>query len=229
MADLHSLSSIRTLARFYALDTDTTNQFASDATYTSHINKWYRWIVRFGGPRVIRESSTDCGLTLAIGAYSMLTTPTNYLRIVKLFTESATGTTSGNELEFMERGAFELLRKLGGSSETTPHYWSAWRESSPAAGASVGKWRVVVTPVADATRYFSVLAEKGITELSGDSDIPDILPHEGDILARLVGADMLTLMGRDAAKREAVLSGIPQEMRESLNNADGTGKRAESN
>lgn len=206
-------TGILAAARIMARDTSSTNPGVSDASYLVLFNRRYRAYYARLEPRVVRHHSTTCGLTLAVGGHTALTTPTNYARIHSVFREdSATALVQVRPITIFRdepgRSALERVMDLRntelGANDGTPNHVALVREATTTA-ASQGKWRAYFSPGADNTYYFSVIAEVESTDLAAPADAPDVSPTGAAFLTVMTAHDAACLLNRPADFRQHLL------------------------
>ena len=187
----------------------------------------------------------DSGLRLvAAGDYLMTTALTNIAEVFSVHFEGLAGADPGTiesvpQLEYLELG--ELLeRRATLGSGTTQRYvhWRRLATTTAATPTAVGKWELMIAPAKSPTAgagtwWFSVVCRRGLSTpdadlstsapLSGDSSVPDLLPHETYLGARLTAFEILLRTGADPQWAKRCVRNVPKYLMTSFMAARGLG------
>jgi hypothetical protein len=189
--------------------------------------------------------TADSGLRLVNASnYLMTTNLTNIAELFSVHFEGLAGadpnTIESTQLEYLEHTEF-LERRATLGNATAPRYvhWRRLAVTGATSQSSVGKWELVVAPAKSqasgaGTWWFSAVVRRELVSpttdissapaLSGDSAVPDLLPHEVYLGARLVAFEIAARNGRDPAFCNRIVRNVPKYLLKSWQAARGIGE-----
>lgn len=187
--------------------------------------------------------------TLKIATQAANTLDTTLANIEEFFSVHFEGLASSDpgtiesvpRMEYLEHNEF-LAVKATLADATAPKYVHWERLAISAIGSeqtSVGKWRLSFAPGKSQTAgagswYFSVVCRRSLSlpstalssgsPLSADGSVPELLPHETYLGARLTAYEILTKMGTDPKWSQRLVRNVPAYMMRSFIAARGLGE-----
>lgn len=143
-------------------------------------------------------------------------------------------------LEYLEHNEF-LAQSARLADAVAPRYvhWERLGVAGTSTPDEVGKWRLSVAPAklqtsAEANWYFSLVCRRGLSNpdtslasaspLSADASIPDLLPHETYLGARLTAYEIMMKTGVDAKWPKRLVRNVPSYLMRSFIAARGLGE-----
>lgn len=209
------LSGMIGQARMMAADYDEVDPALTDSIYTSLINKHLLLHGLSVDRRIDEVTATAAGLTFAQGDKSAYATPTNWYEIVKAYLASGSGSTYGKPLDLIPMSELVALQDAdtndaGVTTQGEPTH-AAFEQISGSMTNS-GRYIVRLWPVPNAVTYVGVLVRSWKTELSLDTDLPDITVLGSYTIARQAAADAAALFGEDQEFIANILRTVPEEL-----------------
>lgn len=208
-------------ARELCKDTNTTPslQFMLDAAYISRFNDWWHQVGSLFSRRPFGYASTDAFGLAAIAANIKTNTT---LLATHLSIEGAWRMATTTDNVQSNKAGVQLVRfrphRIISMQQTDPTtgviaFFSAERIGATFALASVeGLWLFRWHPIPTAESYVSIMTLNEIGTMTSATDVPDLTDEEGYILARLVAADVATLMNQPKGLVQQILLGIPDRI-----------------
>lgn len=191
-------TTAKALIRQLVQDSDATAQGLSDAQLLVYLNMHYDWIYQRGEPRLKFDNASTTGLTVAAGAYSVTTTPTNYAKIHALF---ASNTSPLNPISIVPLE--ELFTNIDASvTGLRPDNAAIHRNTD-------GKWTVYTSRAGAPSTgtLISAVVELEPTALTSGGTIV-LRDSEAYLLTVMAALDAAMALGRDARP------GLVQNLRE---------------
>lgn len=188
----------------------------------------------------------DSGLRLVNASdYLMTTAKTDIAEMFSVHYEGLAGADPGTiesvpQLEYLEHGEL-LTQRVRLGTGTAPKYvhWRRLATSTAATPTAVGKWELLVAPAKSqasgaGTWWFSVVCRRGLSApdadlssappLSADGSVPDLLPHETYLGARLTAFEIALRSGADPVWAKRIVRNVPRYLLTSFKAARGLGE-----
>lgn len=206
-------AEIITQVRLDIADSDptTADRCFSDTDILAKINKyylkWYEVMERRSG----LLSATSSGLTFTAAQFLAVTTPTDVFAIDRVMLAPSAGATAGPALPIYPEYRIQKMSEVS-PTPAAPRAVAFSRTSSGAV-STIGAWRVVITPPADATYYLALLCRRWPTLLTaGSTNPPDCTELGAYTIGKLAAAELAGIMGEDETYVRHILRDVPDEV-----------------
>lgn len=190
--------------------------------------------------------AADSGLRLVNASdYLMTTALTNIAELFSVHYEGLAGADPGTiesvpQMEYVEYGDMVMLRqKLGAGTAPRYVHWRRLATTTAAQPTAVGKWELLIAPAKSqaagaGTWWFSMVCRRSLSlpdadlattsPLSADGSVPDLLPHETYLGARLTAYEILLRSGADPKWAKRIVRNVPKALMVSFRAARGLGE-----